>query len=66
MFFGAKNLWVSDNIDTENPDDVVFRKFGKPDSDEWRDLSIRAIAIAKQDSHRVWISKYDEPFYTLS
>jgi hypothetical protein len=64
MFAGAKSLWLSENVDTENSYDVIFRNIGNPDPLSF--WSINSIAISKQDSNRIWASKWDTLYRSMS
>lgn len=55
MLYGCKSLWISDNVDTVDASQVLFRDVGNPDPTNPNFIS--HIAIAKQDSGRIWVSK---------
>jgi hypothetical protein len=67
LFYGANSLWVAENADTANASDVIFRKFGNPNTLlGWSNSPITDIAIASQNSNRIWIAKSNDLYYTMS
>jgi hypothetical protein len=46
---------------------VIFRKFGNPTiGNPFENTVVTDIAIAKQDSNRIWIAKSDKLYHSMS
>jgi hypothetical protein len=64
MYAGASSLWVSNNIDTTNASEVIFTNVGNPEYMNTNPIDI--ITVAQKDSSRIWVSKYNKLYRSMS